>query len=129
MRTINAHDSQVRDIALAPDGLRLASCGLDMSIKLWDTTTGEILGTLDVYPDDHNSFIGVADIAFSPDGQTLVSGTRHSAVRIWDAEIFQERATLDGHVDGSSFVVFSPDGTTLVCGGGDGKIKLWRTCP
>src|SRR5262249_28688289 len=40
VRTLEAHASEVRYLALSPDGRRLASAGDDRTLKVWDVTTG-----------------------------------------------------------------------------------------
>ncbi|MFO0949691.1 MAG: PQQ-binding-like beta-propeller repeat protein, partial [Isosphaeraceae bacterium] len=77
-RAIRAHGNFVRALAFHPDGSRLASGGMDRTVKLWDASTGDEVLTLRA----HAPVLGVA---FSPDGDRLAAGCADGTVRIWDA--------------------------------------------
>lgn len=74
-----ASDARVADFS--PDGTRIASGGLDGTIRLW---------TLDGKPTGEplKGHVGsVESVAFSPDGKYIASGGEDGTVRLW---------TLDG---------------------------------
>jgi WD40 repeat protein len=75
---LRGHTSKVWDLAISPDGRRLATGSLDRTIKLWDTTTGEEVFTL------RGHTAGVTCVTFSPNGQRLASGSWDRTVRVWD---------------------------------------------
>jgi WD40 repeat protein len=41
-----AHQGAVQALRISPDGQRLASCGDDGAIQVWDLASGELLQTL-----------------------------------------------------------------------------------
>ena len=75
---LRGHTALVRGLACSRDGRRLATCGEDRTIKLWDTMTGEEVFTLR----GHTS--GVICVVFSPDGQRIASGGWDLNVRVWE---------------------------------------------
>jgi WD40 repeat protein len=66
-------------VTFSPDGRRLASAGLDETVKVWNTATGQEVLSLAGHPG------AVASVAFSPDGQRLASASLDGTVKVWDA--------------------------------------------
>lgn len=120
------HLSEVPDyveaIAFSPDSKTLASSGYSPNhvIRLWNTDTGELRGTLDGYEE-------ILALAFSPDGTVLASsgGEPDYPVRLWSVANRQLRDTLFGHTGWTSALSFSVDGKTLVSGSDDHTVRLW----
>ncbi len=72
------HRDSVNDLALSPDGLRVASCGHHgRLIRVWDVEGGRLLHTLE----GHMS--PVLGVAFSPDGTRLLSCDAAACLRLW----------------------------------------------
>jgi WD40 repeat protein/serine/threonine protein kinase len=120
--TLEGHPDEVRRVAFSPDGTRLAAVGFDPIVRVWDTTTGQLLQSLKGHSD------WVRGVAFSPDGKRLASSERgrDPTVKIWDLQGGQEIVTLKGHSGPVHDVAFSPDGKRLASGAfASGKVKIW----
>lgn len=65
--TLRGHRREIISMAWSPDGILLASGARDKTVRVWNTETGECLGTLTGYrnPVDH--------LAWSQDGRILAS--------------------------------------------------------
>ncbi len=74
IQTIEAYD-YFRTIALNPDGLLLASTNGRDSVRLWETSTGELETTITI---SHTT-----SLAFSIDGTLLAIGTKDGVFELW----------------------------------------------
>ncbi|PQV62415.1 WD40-like Beta Propeller Repeat [Abditibacterium utsteinense] len=68
--------SSVQALAFSPNSKFLASSSNDASIKLWDTLTGKLRGSLNIQ---------AQSLAFSPDGETLAIATQRE-VQLWKVD-------------------------------------------
>lgn len=132
IRAIEAHAGWVRNLALCPDGKRLASIGDDLLVKLWDARTGELLHICDGHAKQTPQGFATAiyALAVSPDGKVVASGDRIGEVCLWEAE----SGTLVTRIKAPAFYTydavkrsrslggirglgFSPDGKQLAISG------------
>ena len=128
------YDGGYYQVALSPDGRKLAAETADHNIMVWDPRTLEELLILEGDSDP------IGCLAFSPDSETLVSASRGynseplmSEVRFWNTtsgEQIMERNNTHGAV---RCLAISPDGTRFVTGtthsalgqyGGEG-VTIW----
>ena len=90
-RLIGSHSNIVSSVAFAPNGRAAVSGSYDKTLRLWDTTAGDLIRT----------FVGHTDIvtslAISPDGRTVLSGSRDATLRLWDFASGQTLRVLTGH--------------------------------
>jgi RNA polymerase sigma factor (sigma-70 family) len=77
-----AQPGWIRDIALSPDGSKLASSSLvgDDSVSVWDTTTGKRIYRLA----GHGRLGGRRAVRFTPDGKAVLSWGDDMYLRKWD---------------------------------------------
>jgi WD40 repeat protein len=104
--------------AFSPDGQRLATCGTDCDVRVWEARSGKLLLIC------HGHANWVRFVVFSPDGKSLASCGADRTVKLW-AEDGVCVKTLIGHEHEVFAVAFSPDGGTLASVSGDQTVKLW----
>lgn len=118
--SLEAHTGPVHGLAFGAGGDRLATCTVNMTVRLWDMGTGqEALSA---------NFAGHSwsALAFTPDGHRLAAGTIDGTVRVLDG------TPLDGPGDGGQVLTmeahrhtvvglaYSPDGGRIATASWDG---------
>jgi hypothetical protein len=122
LKTVQAHEGYARALAVSPDASTVASCGNDLTIKLWKAD-GTAIRTLEGH-DSH-----VYNIAFHPDGTHLVSCDLKGNVKDWnlktgkcdrdiDAKVLTKYdPTFMADIGGARGIAFKSDGSTVaLCG-------------
>jgi WD40 repeat protein len=112
------HTAPLRALAFSRDGI-LASAGLDNTVILWDTRTGERIATLLGHTE------GILALAFSEDGKLLASGGSDDSVRVWQVPSGESMLTLQGHTGVVTCLAFLGSSPILASGSGDRSIRLW----
>ena len=119
--TLTLHTAAVTTAIFSPDGATLISASLDLTIALWDLTTGLLRATL-----QHLS--PVLSLALCPiDACLLASATLDGNLHLWNPDTGQLVRTLTGHTGAILSTAFSLlDHTLLASGSADGTIRLWN---
>jgi WD40 repeat protein len=78
LHILKGHSASVTSISLLPDGSKLASGSLDQTVRLWSTSSGDSLGTI-------QAGSAVNALAWSPDGSKLATGEENRSVSLWKA--------------------------------------------
>ncbi len=132
VRSVEAHPRWIRNLAVSPDGSKLASVADDMVCRVWNAATGERLhelrGHQEMTPSHFRSMLYCC--TFSADGRHLATGDRVGHVVVWDVASGRQLAaveaptlyTWDGvqrirSIGGVRGIAFSPDGRHLAVGG------------
>ncbi|KAJ5817346.1 hypothetical protein N7447_009579 [Penicillium robsamsonii] len=120
-RALKGHSKLVTCVTFSPDGKLVASGSNDLTVILWNTTTGSIHTTLK----GHSS--RVTSVAFSSNGKLVVSGSQNRTVIVWNTTTGAIHTTLEGHSSWVTSLAFSPDGKLLASVSDDLAVNLWDT--
>jgi cytoskeletal protein RodZ len=125
-RTFKAHDGWVTAVAFSPDGRRLASGSWDRTVKFWEVSSGEKLGTV------ANKMKEVQSLTFSRDGRWLATENSSDTASLRDPLSGQEIRAFPSDEPlvplGTNWVysiAFSPDGKWLASAIDDKTVRLW----
>jgi hypothetical protein len=106
---------------VSSNGRQMLSGGMDGSVRLWDTDSGEELCRCS----GHRSMVDC--VAFSPDGRRALSGSDDGTVRLWDLESGRQLCVFRGHRSGVREVAFSADGHRVLSSSfHDGTVRVWQ---
>ncbi len=78
---LDDHAGEVWQVVFSHDGTKLASCGSDKQVIIWEVPSFKILHSLS----DHGD--GVGNVAWSWDDSMLVSCCRDHYARLWDVKV------------------------------------------
>jgi WD40 repeat protein len=119
VQTLSGHQHSIHTLDFSPDGNWLASGAADLTIKIWDTSTGECIQTIS---DIRQLFWSVR---YSPDGKTIATASSDATVRVWDPLTATCLRSL--HVDraGVNCLAYSPDGLQIIFGSNYGTGGIW----
>ncbi len=115
-------------LAYRQDANVLATSSVDdETIRLWNSSTGQMLHTLRV----HEALSVVKLATFSPDGSILaIKGNDDETVFLWNVVTGKLITKLRGHTAEVNAITFSPDGKMMATGAGgkfeeDLTVRVW----
>lgn len=115
------HDGQaIHGCSFSPDGSRLATCGDDGSVHIWEAETGSLLGTFGA------GFGQLRDVRFSPDGRFLATVGETQDLKLWDARTYELTRSLRPALANATCLSVSKDGTAIAVAGEGGLISAWH---
>jgi WD40 repeat protein len=112
---------EVFDVEFTRDGARLAACGADRTIRVYDVDKRREIRRIEAHAD------WVMGIAWSPDGSLLASAGRDKAAKLIDAASGSVLVTYPGHDEQVFDVVFSADGKQVFSAGRGRELHRWAT--
>jgi WD40 repeat protein len=112
---------EVFDVEFTRDGARLAACGADRTIRVYDVAERREVKSIEAHAD------WVMAIAWSPDGKLLASAGRDKAAKLIDAKSGTVLVTYPGHDEQVFDVVFSANGNQVFSAGRGRELHRWST--
>ncbi len=115
-----SHSDTVFGVCFSPDNTKLASCGADKFVKVWELPSGKFLKSFEGHT--HH----VMDVGWKPDGKFLASGGADNNVKVWDYEKGEQARTINAHQKQVTRLVFVGKTNTFLTASGDQAVKLWN---
>ncbi len=119
IRRLSGHVGNVICLIYIHSVSRLASGGLDRSIKIWKPFNGVLIATLTCHSD------WVSSLILLPNGD-LASGAFNTVIKIWDTATFNEKFHFSVGGRGIRTMLVLQNGN-VAAGDEDSKIRIWRT--
>lgn len=125
------HRMSVNALALNADGTRIATCGEEGSILIFDALTGatvQSFRTKDevlVFGDRVPRTSGPFSVAFSRNERWLLSAGRQGRIAAWHIKDGKPAGDLHAHRDNAYGIAVASRSDCIVTGGADGKIRIW----
>ena len=107
------------DVKFSRDGTKLAVCGADRTMRVYDVAQRKELRRIEAHAD------WVMAVAWSPDGSKLASAGRDKAAKVIDAATGAVLVTYPGHDEQVFDVVFSSDGEQVYSAGRGRELHRW----
>src|SRR5262249_42020822 len=108
------HSMKVNNFAFNKDGSLMVTVSDDRTARVWNTTTGQNIGTLEGHTAPVNS------ATFSTDGKFIVAVSDDKTVRIWDAGSFALVRTVgDSFAGPVHYAEYNANGDLIVVASGN----------
>jgi eukaryotic-like serine/threonine-protein kinase len=116
-----AAEDSITCMSFSPDDRLLATGAgyVDATIRLWDVSTGRLVGRLE------GQRGWTSGLIFFADGKRLLSGSADQTLRLWDIETRTVTRTFRGHKTEVHAIRLLPDQRTVISGCKDGSVFVW----
>ena len=112
--------THIHQVAFSPDGAFLAAAAADQTVKLWNSSDGKLVRTLQGHTES------VTTLAFLNDGKQLVSGSSDNTLRTWNLATGENEQILSGTGFQLRQVSVTADGQKLVTISNDRSLEQWN---
>ena len=116
----DAHQGDIRAMAISHDGQTVVSAGKDRVVKFWSVARGGVTRVLRGHTES------VWSVAIAPDDSIVATGSGDNTIRLWELSSGRMLAVLRGHRSVVHDLAFSSDGERLAAAGSfDNTVTIW----
>ncbi|TPX37654.1 hypothetical protein SmJEL517_g00777 [Synchytrium microbalum] len=101
------------------DENRIVSSSSDATLRVWNSTTGEVIRVLEGHTND------IWTVRVTSDNKFILSGSNDTTMRLWSATSYDYIRTYTGHTGPVRCVAFSPDNRRILSAASDCDAKVW----
>lgn len=112
------HEPVLQALACSPDGRLLATAADDRVVRIWDASTGAVLGA-------HEQPESSLEVRFAPGGARLAVAGADNTVGVLNVITGERELVCEGHEAWVMSVDWSLDGGRLVSVGNDATLRVW----
>ncbi|CAI4232177.1 unnamed protein product [Auanema sp. JU1783] len=116
---LSGHRRGLCDAKFAPNAQRVATCGGDLTVKLWCLNERTCLQTFS----GHNS--SVFNVLFVNHGSQLLSADGEGIIKIWTIATGETENSIEAHADRVWCMSSNADESEYITASSDGKISIW----
>lgn len=121
IRSFEGLANYIANIALSPDGSRIAVVFENNTFAIWDVASGTLLQKIEATQNR------VWEVSVSPDGDFIAAtGEMHHGLDLWNPTTGQHARMLEGRDGFVGSGLFSKDPSRFFSAGGDETAKLWN---
>jgi WD40 repeat protein len=114
----DAHSDTVYGVAFTSDGKRLASCGADKFIRIFELETGKLIKTFEGHT--HH----VLAVSWKRDGRILASAGADKTVKIWDMITGEQKKNVENFKKEVTAVRYLLGQGTILVAGADNNLRI-----
>lgn len=122
VRTLAGHDGSVTALAVSPTGSRIASGGIDGTLRVWQVKNGAVLEEFLAHEGGVTALHWCPD---DPDEARVISAGRDQAIREWDWRSEREIRSWRAHISRIRDLVSVSDHGWIVSCGDDRTLRVW----
>jgi len=117
---LKGHTDSVIDVAFSADGKFVATGSMDATVRIWNSSTGELVNNLEGPGAD------IEWIEWHPKSYGILCGTAEATAWAWRADTGACVNVYAGHAETVSCGCFTADGKKILTGSEDSTVRVWE---
>ncbi len=116
----NGHSDTVFGVYFSPDSTKLATCGADKFVKVFEVPSGKFIKSFEGHT--HH----VLDVGWKADGKLLASAGADNVIKVWDYDKGEQVRTFGNHAKQITRLVFKGNTSEIITCSGDQTLRFWN---